>query len=239
MIRKTDELKRIEQAALECLAERFGATIEKLESTGDARLTVGGKRVVAMVVSLKERLGKRKEAAKVRLRFDKGALRFVKDLHDAVGESVPDGKTLIVTITAPIWLAWKTGRALEEKIRARLGRRASKVELRETIHGNRIGVCLANGETSGKVIGFVHNPKRGHADLLLKAACALIEAVAPTLRGPARSKSLWERWLVIASRDEGAEIATYRQVYSQLSIASNFTRIFVVFGDGGVESLRE
>ena len=126
MIRKTDELKRIEQAALEYVAERFGATIEKLESTGDARLTVGGKRVVAMVVSLKERLGERKEAAKVRLRFDKGALRFVKDLHDAVGESVPDGKTLIVTITAPIF-GWRGRPGARWKRRSGRGLGAGRV----------------------------------------------------------------------------------------------------------------
>lgn len=239
MMRKTGELKRLERAAVERLAERFGATIEKRKSTADARLNVAGKRVAVTVVSLRKRLGQSGRATRVRLRFDKGALRFVADLRHAVGESVPDGKTLIVTITAPIWLAWKTGHALEEKIRARLGRGASKVELRETIHGNRIGVCLTNGEANGKVIGFVHNPKRGHADLLLRMACGLIEAIRAASRELPRSRSSRVRWLAIASRDEGAEIATYRQVYSQLSIASNFTKIFVVFGDGGVESLRE
>lgn len=239
MMRKTGELKRVERAAIECVAERFGATIEKRERTGDARLNVAGKRVAVTVVSLRKRLGQSGRATKVRLRFDKGALRFVADLRDAVGESVPDGKTLVVTITAPIWLRSKTGRALEEKIRAGLERGASKVELRETIHGNGVAVCLANGEANGKVIGFVHNPKRGHADLLLKVGCALIEAITAASLKRGRSKSLGERWLVIASRDEGAEIAIHRQVYSQLSIASNFTRVFVVFGDGGVESLRE
>lgn len=239
MMRKTGELKRFERAAVERLAERFGATIEKRKSTADARLNVAGKRVAVTVVSLRKWLGQSGRATRVRLRFDKGALRFVADLRDAVGESVPDGKSLIVTITAPIWLAWKTGHALEEKIRARLGRGASKVELRETIHGNRIGVCLTNGEANGKVIGFVHNPARGHADLLLKVACTLIEAITAASRGRRRSKSIGEHWLVIASREGRSEIGTFRQVYSQLEISSHFEKVFVVPADGAVEALGE
>ena len=95
----------------------------------------------------------------VRLRFDKVALQFVEGLQPALNEVVPDGKTVIVTITAPIRMASKTAAAVEKKVRSSLARRPVRVDLAETIHGNHIRVRLVNGVSNGaRVIGFVHNP---------------------------------------------------------------------------------
>ena len=98
--------------------------------------------------------------AKIRLRFDRVALRFVGDLQAALQDSVPDGKTLMFTITAPIRLASKTGTAVETKVRSSLARKTARIGLTETIHGNQIRVRLLRGGLKGspKVIGFVHNP---------------------------------------------------------------------------------
>jgi hypothetical protein len=43
-------------------------------------------------------------AAKIRLRFDKAVLRLVSGLKAALAEVIPEGQTLIFTVTAPIIL---------------------------------------------------------------------------------------------------------------------------------------
>jgi hypothetical protein len=111
----------------------------------------------------------------LRLRFDKVALRFIADVQSALGESVPDGKTLMFTITAPIRLASKTAGALEDKVRRSLARPTARIDMREAINGNRLRVRLVARGAKGtpKVIGFVHNPDTD-ADVLLRVTEALL-----------------------------------------------------------------
>ena len=56
----------------------------------------------------------RLEAAKLRLRFDKVALRLVGGLKAALASVVPEGETVVFTISAPIRLPAKTAVALEQ-----------------------------------------------------------------------------------------------------------------------------
>jgi hypothetical protein len=96
---------------------------------------------------------------KPRLRFDKVALRVVGDLKRTLGDGIPEGKTLIVTISAPIRLPSKTVAALEAEIRTRMTRQAAKLEFNKNINGNSIRVRLVSHGFKGrdKLIGFVHN----------------------------------------------------------------------------------
>ncbi|HEX9158858.1 MAG TPA: hypothetical protein VF835_01420 [Rhizomicrobium sp.] len=124
-----------------------GAFVEALERQGIAIGSAG------MPLPIVEKL------ATARLRFDREALRFVADVESALSAAVPAGKTLVFAITAPIRLAGKTVDALEEKLRSALARAPARLELDETINGNRIRVRLAKGGSNRKrAIGFVHNP---------------------------------------------------------------------------------
>lgn len=116
----------------------------------------------------------------VRLRFDRLALRFVQTLQVSLGATIPDSRTLLVTITAPICLPAKTAATLEERIRRGLAGGRAGVQIKETIHRNRITARLLQGRLAGNasVIGFVHNPDTDPAVLaevmqaLLGRACA-------------------------------------------------------------------
>jgi len=154
-------LRKQKQAAVEAVARHFSATWEKGEDPPDAYLTIARKRIAVEVTTIKPRIAHRGGLTKPRLRFDRVALGLVRRLQAALCESVPDGKTLILTITAPIRVPSKTAAALEDKIRTYLARRSAQVEARDTIHGNQIRVRLVKGggsERTSKVIGFVHNP---------------------------------------------------------------------------------
>jgi hypothetical protein len=97
----------------------FSATWEKGSDPPDAYITVAGKRVAVDITTLKRRGTGLGNAAKPRLRFDRVATRLIERLQATPGESVPDGMTVLLTITAPIRLPSKTAASLEDKIQNR------------------------------------------------------------------------------------------------------------------------
>jgi hypothetical protein len=103
---------------------------------------------------------KMKNESMPRLRSDKVATRVVERLQAALAEAVPDGMTVLVTITAPIRVPAKTAAILEDEIRALLKRKSLRRDVIDTIHGNRVRIRLLKDQSARvpKLIGFVHNP---------------------------------------------------------------------------------
>ena len=231
-------MRKQEQAAIEALAEHFSATWEKGEAPPDAYITMAGKRIAVDVASIKRRIAGRDGLGKPRLRFDRVALRFITGLQAALHEDVPDGDTVIVTVTAPIRLPAKAAAALEDKIRSSLARRSGRVELTESIHGNQIRVRLVRGGPSGasRVIGFVHNPD-SDPDVLLDMTQSLLERIGAMARRRSPARVAGDRWLVILDEGGISDTDTCRLVYAQLSLPTDFKKILMVLAGGRVETL--
>lgn len=114
--------------------------------------------------------------SRIHLRFDRVALRFIDDVQSALREVVPEGRTLVFTITAPLRLASKTAAELEENVRAVLARRRTRFELDATINGNRVRVRLVNARANeARIVGFVHNPDCD-PDILFAVTQSLLRA---------------------------------------------------------------
>src|SRR5437762_2137737 len=159
-------LTKQQRAAVEAVARHFSATWEESEGPPDA-LTIAGKRIAIEVTTLRWRIAD--QDTKPRLRFDRVALRLVRRLQAALSGFVPGGKTLIVTITAPIRVPAKTAAELEDRIGADLGRRPGAVAARHTIHGNLIRVRLVKGgsnpspgESEPRMERTAHGTQRRH-----------------------------------------------------------------------------
>ena len=90
---------------------------------------------------------------------DKVATRLIERLQATLGETVPDGTTVLLTITAPIRMPSKTAASLEDKIQTLLGRGSPSRDEKDAIHGNRVQIRLLRDESdrAPKMIGFVHN----------------------------------------------------------------------------------
>jgi hypothetical protein len=231
-------LGKRERAALEAVARHFSATWEKGEAPSDAYLTIARKRIAVEVTTTKRRLADRGGLTKPRLRFDRVALRFVRRLQDALSASVPDGRTLILTITAPIRVPAKTAAALEDNIWTYLARQSAPGEAKYAILGNQIRVRLVKrgSRRTAKVIGFVHNPD-SDPDVLLDITHSLIERIGAKARNGAPAGSAGDRWLVLAGEVPHSHIEPYRHACSQLSIPTDFTKILMVLADGQIETL--
>jgi hypothetical protein len=231
------ELKKQERTAIEAVARRFSATWEEGSDPPDVYLMVAGKRVAVDITTLKQRGTGQDDAVKPRLRFDKVATRLIERLQATLGEAVPDGMTVLLTITAPIRLPSKTAASLEDKIQILLRRRSPGRDEKDTIHGNRVQIRLLRDESerAPKMIGFVHNPDSDPL-LLLHMTCALLERIGAEAGKPAPALA-GDRWLVIISAEGISCLEAYRYIYSQLRLASDFKKVLMVFGDGRVGML--
>ena len=141
------ELKNHERTAIGAVARRFSATWEKGSDPSDACILVARKRVALDITTLKRRGPGQGNAAKPRLRFDKVATRIITRMQATLGKTVPDGMTVLLTITAPIRLPSKTAAALEGKVQTLIGRGWPRRDEKDTIHGNRVQIRLLRDES--------------------------------------------------------------------------------------------
>lgn len=228
------DLKKQERMAIESVARRFRATWEKGRVPPHAYLTVAGQRVAVDIRTLNRRGAGHGHAAKPRLRFDKAATRVIERLRGTLAKTVPDGMTVVLTITAPIRVPSKTAGSLEDKIRTLLGRRSPGRDERSTIHGNRVRIRLLRGEAerAPKMVGFVHNSDTDPR-LLLNMTGALLEPLSAeaSKRAPRQAD---DRWLVLMSAEGISCLEAYRDIHSQACLATVFRKILIVFRDGRV-----
>ena len=110
--------------------------------------------------------------------------------------------------------------------------------MKDSIHGNQIQFLGVKGipRRAAKVIGFVHNPDTDPG-ILLEMTRSLLERIGAAAGKRASARFAGDRWLVVAVEDELPWVETYRQVYSQLSMPSDFKKIVMVVAGGRVETL--
>ena len=115
----------------------------------------------------------RLRAAKLRLRFDKVALRFVGGLKAVLASVVPEGQIVVFTISAPIRLPGKTAVALENIVRSGPG----DAERRAIVHDNKLRIrrLRVGPKHMPKVLGFVHSVESDAGAILALAEARLLE----------------------------------------------------------------
>ncbi len=231
------DLNKQERTAIEAVARHFAATWEKGSDPPDAYITVAGKRVAVDIATLKRRSTGQGNAAKPRLRFDKAVTRVMERLQATLVEAVPDGMTVLLTITAPIRLPAKTAASLEEKIQTLLGRGSLGRDTKDTIHGNRVRIRLLRNESerAPKLIGFVHNSDSDPLQLF-NMTHEMLELIGA---GAGRRAPAVDRWLVVISAARISCLEAYRYIYSQLRTAIGYKKVLMVFGDGRIGMLTE
>src|SRR5262249_9603702 len=132
-----------------------------------------------------------RDTHKIQLRFDKVATRVIERLRSSCNERVPDGMTVLLTITAPIRLPSQTIAALQQRIQTLVETRPSRREVTDTIHGNRVRIQLLGDQSRHaiKMIGFVHNPVSNAVALLnmtrdVLANVGVYQSICSQLRMP-------------------------------------------------------
>jgi hypothetical protein len=163
------KLSKEEGAAIAAVARSLESCAQRARAIewegGDGFLRIGASKIAPALI--------RRELAKAaarmpRLRYDKVVVRLIERLRASLSESVPEGKTVIVTITAPIRQWSKTAAEIDAIVRSLLTRRSTEAAAKKTIHGNRVSIRLVSGgsKRTPKVVGYVHNPDISAAPLV-------------------------------------------------------------------------
>jgi hypothetical protein len=191
-------------------------------------------KVEVVTVAVGAKVSRRSSVKAPRLRFDRVVLSLFGRLREALQSGIPKGVTVVVTVTAPIRLASKTAVALEESIRALVGKRSTRRRLEGTIHGNEIQIRVmksAAKTSTSNFAGFVHN-RDSDPGVLFEMVDSLLRGLAVVKRG--RTRRSGERWLVVAIEGAPTLLETYRRVCEQLFAGADFQRIVLVHADGRV-----
>jgi len=219
--------KPIQSAAIETVAKRFSATWHETKGAAGGYLKIADRRIAVDVLRSKSRT----RPVEPRLRFDRVAVGLLARLQASVSRAVPEGRTVVLTLTAPIRKDSKTRAILEEKLLELLASR--RASLKTTVHGNRAEVRVLKGGTprTCKLLGFVHNSKPSSA-ILFDATRSLLA------RMRSRRRRLTEqRWLLIDNQEGASPLMTYQHVCSALRASVVFRRILVAGPGGRVTSL--
>jgi hypothetical protein len=219
-------LEKRERTALATVASNFSATWETGDGFADAYLAFAGKRIPVDITTLHP-------DAKPHLRFDKVATRLMERLKTAAGETVPDGITALVTVTAPIRLPSKTAASVADKIQALLVQGPLGSDERETIQGNQVVIRLFRhgSHQVPKLIGFGHNPDSDPLQLLNMSG-GLLELIS------LRRSMTGDRWLLVITSGERSSLDLGRYIFSQLGAATGFQKILMASGNCTIEVLR-
>jgi len=228
----------MQRFALEAVAKHFSASWQTGEDPPDAYVTVAGRRVGIDIAVLRRQPPGRIAISKARFRDDAVARRVLRNLETAVRGHVPDGKTLVLTLGAPIKEPKKVLAALTDELLTHLQSGGENVEKRRTLLGNRVRFLMASDglRSNSKLTAFVFSgdPKPG---VLLNAMRSLQDEIAAHAKKRLPPGFSADRWLVLVSDQWIADIKTYRRMYSHLSIPDGFTKILMVFDGGRVEIL--
>ena len=237
---KRSESKQVPQSAIEGVAKHFSATWESAEGAPGAYLSIRGRRIALDVADLTQKSPRKKPVAKARFREDKVAQRVLRDLESALHAHVPAGKSIILTLGAPIRVANKLVVALTSLLVTYLDDGIEEVDEKRTILGNRVRFRVVKPGTKwpAKVIGFVFtgDPAPG---VLAATLSSLHDEIAAIAKRRTPKGFVGDRWLVLHNDDWIADVKAYRRAYSLLRPPHDFSKILMVSGGGRIEVLAE
>jgi hypothetical protein len=231
-------MRSAQQSAIEAVAKHFSATWESAAEASDAYLTVRGQKIALGIAVLSQQSSRQKSVTKVRLREDKVAQRVLRDLESALHAHVPAGKSVILTLGAPIKVSRKLVVALTDVLVTYLESGSVEVDEKRTILGNRVRfrVLRLTSKWPAKVIGFVFTGDPAPGVLASTITSLHDEIVAMAKRRPPKGFS-GDRWLVLVSDNWIADVKTYRRAYSLLSPSHDISMILMVSVSGRIEVL--
>jgi hypothetical protein len=234
------ELKKAQQSAIEAVAKHCSATWQSAEGNPDAYLTIRGQKIALDVAVLPQQSPRQKSATKARLREDKVAQRVLRDLESALYAYVPAGKTVILTLGAPIKVSKKLVVALTDVLEAYLESGLEEVDEKRTLLGNRVRfrVVTPKPKWPAKVIGFVFTGDPAPGDLA-NAMKSLLDQIAAVAKRRTPKGLAGDRWLVLRNDNWIADVKTYRRAYSLLAPPHEFSKILLVSHGGRIEVLVE
>ena len=235
----TSKLRDDEEFVIQAVAASVLGEWEPGDNPPDAYLYAGGTTVAVEISTLTQYVKNKSGGSKPRLSEDATAIRLCEELNRELGKKIPKGRTVLLTLSAPI--------ASARRLKTRLGQ--TIIELIETtgvvdvtvekeILGNQITIHLipADRPSGKKVVGLIANQK-SNVDILANAKNILADRIT-VKTGKCHSLNFsGPIWLALFNDYWLANADTYRQALDQLSLNHQFEKILLVEGNRIVRTL--
>ena len=242
------DAQQVAQRAAQAVAKQYSATLAGWAARSSAarrpsaELIVRGQ-PIALEVALMPRAPSTarrgaNKGARARLREDRVAQRVLRDLERKLNPQLNDGRTIILTLGAPIRVARKLVAALTETLVSYVAGGAEEVDVSKRMLGNRVRfrVMKASAGWTPQLLGFVFSGDPGPG-LLASTLCALHEAIAKSPGRRASVKGSGKRWLALVADDWIADGKTWQRACSMFAPPRGYDRILMVSASGRVELL--
>lgn len=233
-------LSKAQLLAIRAVARHYHASWQIGECPPDAYATVNGRKIALDVAVIRQSRPSKRLLAKARLREDVVARRVLHAIKSALGAHVPQRKTIILTLGAPIKVPKQLIVALSKLLLNYIQGGIVERDERKTILGNRVRFRVLSDDPSlkAKVIGFVFSGDPAPGSIANSMRWLHDEIGARAKRRMPKGFA-GDRWLLLGGDGWIADSKTYRLIYSQLSLDRGFKRIFMVLDGGRVEPLAE
>lgn len=232
-------LRPEEKFCIEAVAASVRGRWSEGEDPPDAYLSIGSERIAVEISTLTQYVTDQNGGSRPRLSEDSTAIRLCNELNQDLKSDIPTNRTVLLILSAPIKNVRKLKPRLNEEIMALVvSARSDDVPVKREILGNKITIHLIpEGRPSGKkVVGAVQNEKSS-ADILANATAILADRIYVKTQKCRSLRSVDPLWLVLFNDYWLADIDTYRQAMSELSIEHPFEKILIISGDKSVVML--
>jgi len=235
------QLREDEEFVIRSLASSFEGRWDVGENPPDAYLIVKGKRISVEISTLTQHVPSSKGGLIPRLSEDSTAIRICEELNDEIHEHISECTTILLTINSPILKARQTKKLLAEKILEVVHTsKGAEFDCEAQILGNKIRIHLIPEErpSGKKVVGLVPNSK-SNPDILLNAKYILKDRISVKTEKCQNLNQENPLWLALLNDYWLADINTYRNVLTEISVINPFEKIIIVSWNGAVTVIQE
>jgi hypothetical protein len=233
-------LREDEEFVIASIASSLSGSWRPGENPPDAYLTLGAATVAVEISTLTQYVTDDK-GTRSRLSDDIPTAAFADSLNDELQHLIPDGYTIGLVLSSPIFEHRKTKAQLAQIIRGHIADLQSlQIEHKIQINGNAITVFLEHhGETQLKKVSAIFMNRSSSPDILSNATKILEDRIVTKTKKCLHLLSRSPMWLALFNDYWLTDADTYRSALSRLTLQHPFQKILLVNGDGSVHNLYE
>lgn len=233
------KLRDDEVFVIRSIVNSIGGEWSEGEDPPDCYLDIENRTVAIEISTLTQHVLVGQNVLIPRLSQDMKALRLCSELDKEIGNKVPDGSKVLITLFNPIEKARKFKKALKERLLIELDKRTDEeVELEETILSIDVNIhILSQCDISCKKISGIVANSNSTTDIFGNAIRILDKVIKIKNEKCGSFFDSHEVWLALFNDYWLADVETYREAISESSVTHEFTKILLVSGNGSAEDL--
>ncbi|MGR5144752.1 hypothetical protein ACQKPX_24180 [Photobacterium sp. DNB23_23_1] len=219
-----------EEYVLSTLVDQFGGEYIDGEDPPDGYIINGEMRISVEVSMLVEKLTDENGKPYPRLKDDEPAKKLASKIELDIKDSIPDGKHVLLIISAPVTNIRKTQSSVSAAIKDMINIGNNKLE--KLFFGNNISITiLSEWPTGESKVGVAISNKYSSSNIVENVKKMLTERIETKNKKRVVRPTTTEYWLALYNDYWVANAETYQLAYQSDSIEHGFDKVLIVDGN--------